>query len=473
MRPLAVSPEEFRRLADRVADAAAELLASLDDRPLFPATTGAQMAAAFDRPLPEEGIGEAALDDLSTIADNVRIGNGRLFPYVISPGEPVGALGDLYASVLNQNVTAWRSAPAAATIERTIVRWLAEAVGCPGFAGSLTSGGSSANLMGLAMAREAKAPANDDGASPAVVYASDQVHMSIPKAVALLGLGRKNLRLLPVDEAFRMRVDAFEAAIDEDRAAGRRPIAVVASAGTIATGSIDPLADVTAVARANDLWLHVDGAYGGLAAIAVPEQLVGLSLADSLSLDPHKWLYQALDCSLLLFCDPEIARRTFSYSDDYVRSLETDALESFAFFEESIELSRRFRALRLWMSLRYHGLAQFREAIREDLRRARLLAELVENEPSLELLAPVELSAVCFRWTDGGDHESLDVRNAAILRRVVRGGRVAISNATVRGAFALRACIVNHLTTDADIAAVVDEVLRAASETAPTATRRG
>jgi glutamate/tyrosine decarboxylase-like PLP-dependent enzyme len=297
--------------------------------------------------------------------------------------------------------------------------------------------------------------------------------MSIPKAVALLGLGRRHLRLLPVDDDFRIRVDALDRAIEEDRAAGKRPIAVVASAGTISTGAIDPLAEVAGVARANDLWLHVDAAYGGLAAIAVPDRLAGLELADSLSLDPHKWLYQALDCSLLLFRDPEVARRTFSYSDDYVRPLETDAEESFAFFEESIELSRRFRALRLWISLRYHGLARFREAIREDLRRARLLADLVEAEPSLELLAPVELSAVCFRWNDGGDRATLDARNAEILRRVLRAGRVAISNATIRDAFALRACIVNHLTTDDDISAVVREVRHAATETTLAATARG
>src|SRR5262245_7391924 len=220
MRPLAVSPDEFRRLADRVADAAAELLRTLDDRPVFPSSSGAAMRDAFDRPLPEEGLGEAAFDDLAAIADNVRIGNGRLFPYVVSPGDPVGALGDLYASVLNQNVTAWRSAPAAVTIERTVVRWLAEAVGCDVFTGSLTSGGSSANLMGLAMAPEAKAPANDAGSPTGIVYASDQVHMSIPKAVALLGLGRDNLRLVPADEAFRVRVDALDAAIADDVAAG-------------------------------------------------------------------------------------------------------------------------------------------------------------------------------------------------------------------------------------------------------------
>src|SRR5262245_15764283 len=251
MRPLAVSPDEFRRLADRVADAAAELLRTLDDRPVFPSSSGAAMRDAFDRPLPEEGLGEAAFDDLAAIADNVRIGNGRLFPYVVSPGDPVGALGDLYASVLNQNVTAWRSAPAAVTVERTVVRWVAEAIGCSGFTGSLTSGGSLASLMGLAIARESRAPANDDGAAPCVVYASEEVHMAIPKAVALLGLGRRNLRLLPVDSEFRIDLGALERAIADDRQQGRKGVAIVASAGTIMTGAVDPLRRLAEIAREN------------------------------------------------------------------------------------------------------------------------------------------------------------------------------------------------------------------------------
>jgi aromatic-L-amino-acid decarboxylase len=462
---LQLSPEEFGRLADRVAAAAAELLATLEGRPVAPPTSGPRTAAAFGGPAPQEGMGEAAFDALPEIAAHARAGNGRLFAYVVGSGEPVGALADLYASVLNQNVTAWRSAPSAVTVERTVVGWLAQALGCGGFSGSLTGGGSSANLMGLAMAREAKAPANEHGARAGVVYASEEVHMSVPKALALLGLGRANLRLVAVDDRFRMRPDALQAAIEQDRRAGRRAVAVVASAGTVATGAIDPLREVAAVAHANDLWLHVDGAYGAPAALAVPERLEGLALADSLSVDAHKWLYQPLDCGALLYRDAGAAREAFAHTGDYARVLSTDPVEGFAFFEESIELSRRFRALKLWLSLRYHGLGQFREAIGNDLRHARLLADLVQAAPSLELLAPVELSAVCFRWT-GGPAATLDQRNQDILRRVARRGRVALSNATLRGRFALRACIVNHRTTDQDVAAVVDEVLAAAAETA-------
>jgi glutamate/tyrosine decarboxylase-like PLP-dependent enzyme len=210
----------------------------------------------------------------------------------------------------------------------------------------------------------------------------------------------------------------------------------------------------------------VDGAYGALAAIAAPEKFAGLDRADSLSLDPHKWLYQPLDCGCLLFRDPDAARHAFSHSGDYAKALSQDPIEGFAFFDESVELSRRFRALKLWLSLRYHGLNAFREAIRRDLAHAQQLAARVREQPSLELLAPVELSAVCFRHVpraSAGDEE-LNRHNAAILQRVIHRGRVYVSNASIRGKFALRACFVNHRTTDADVAAIVEEVIAAAEE---------
>ncbi len=462
--PLELSPEDFGLLADRVCRAASEYLAGLDGRASFPATSWAATAEVFDWPLPEQGVGSAAFDDLAAIADHSRPGNARFFAYVLGSGEPVAAIGDLYASVLNQNVTAWRSAPAAVTVERTVVRWLAEAIGCEGFTGSLVGGGSSANLMGLAMAREATSPANEDGARPCAVYASADVHMSVPKALAVLGTGRANLRLIPVDEAFRMRTDALATAIEQDRRAGIPSIAVIATAGTTSTGAVDPLREIADIAQASGLWLHVNGAYGGLAAIAAPGIFAGLAQADSISLDAHKWLYQPLDCSALLYSDAGAARRAFAYTGEYARSMSGDPVEGFAFFEESLELSRRFRALKLWLSLRYHGIGQFRAAVRDDLEHARLLARLITAEPTLELLAPVELSTVCFRWKNAPEAE-LDERNAAILREVIRRGRVCLSNASIHGAFALRACIVNHRTTDADIAAIVEEVAAAAAAT--------
>ncbi len=456
---LETSPEAFRSFADRIVESATRYLQRLDAARIQPDVAGAELEREFAGDAPEIGRGEAVLDLLSRIADASRAQNGRFLGYVLGSGEPIGAAADLLASVLNQNVTAWRSAPAAVAVEHAVVRWLAHAVGCAGFEGSLTGGGSAANAMGLAMAREAKAPANESGVQGGVVYASEQVHMSIEKAVALLGLGRRNLRLVPVDDRFRMRVDLLEAAIREDRAAGLRPIAVVACAGTVSTGAVDPIGAIADVASSHGLWLHVDGAYGALAAIAAPQPFGPLSRADSLSLDPHKWLYQAVDCGCLLFRDPAAARRAFSHTGEYARSLTEDPVEGFAFFEESPELSRRFRALRLWTSIQYHGMEGFRAAIRGDLGHARLLADLVSREPRLELLAPVELSAVCFRHRFPAD---ADARNQALLAAVNRRGRAYLSNATVRGAFALRACFTNHRTTAADVDAVIDEVLAAA-----------
>jgi glutamate/tyrosine decarboxylase-like PLP-dependent enzyme len=424
-----------------------------------------EVQEVFSEPLPLEGAREEALVALMGVLQWTRPPSPRFFGYVLGSGDPIGACADLLASVLNQNVTAWRSSPAAVTIERLVVGWLGEAIGCRGFSGSFTGGGSSANTTGLAMAREARLPANEEGAQPAIVYASDEVHMSIPKAVALLGLGRKNLRLIPTDENFRMRPEELEKQIEVDSRAGKKAIAVVASAGTVNTGAIDPLPEIADICRRHNLWLHVDGAYGALAAIAVPEKFRSLELADSVSLDPHKWLYQPLDCGCLLYRDPQQARAAFAHSGDYARVLSRDPVEGFAFFEESLELSRRFRALKVWLSLRYHGLNAFRETIRADLEHAQQLAELVRSNDNLELLAPVELSAVCFRCLrTGASDDQLNEMNAAILKRVIQRGRVYISNASIRGRFALRACFVNHRTKEEDVRAVLEEVVAAQEE---------
>ncbi len=232
----------------------------------------------------------------------------------------------------------------------------------------------------------------------------------------------------------------------------------------MATGSIDPLHELAAIAREHNAWFHVDGAYGALASIAVPEKFAGLNEADSLSLDPHKWLYQPVDCGCLLYRDRAAAQRAFSHTGDYAKSLLEDPIESFAFFEESMELSRRFRALKLWLSLRYHGMERFREAIRNDLQNAQLLAGLIRNEPQLELLAPVPLSAVCFRHVAKSGAADGDALNQAILQRIVRRGKVFLSNANIQGKFALRACFVNHRTTPDDVAQIVSEVIAAGRE---------
>jgi aromatic-L-amino-acid/L-tryptophan decarboxylase len=469
MRPLELSDEEFRRLAGEIANFSAQYLSTIDARPIHPATSGAETERLFSENLPELGLGARAFASLADVATYSRAQNGRFFGYVQGPGEPVAALGDFAASILNQNMTAWRSSPSGIMIERTVVRWLAALVGCRGFLGTLTSGGSAANLMGLTMAREAMTPSNERGlrnAPPGVIYASEQVHMAVPKAVAMIGIGRENLVTIPCDNFYRMAPSKLQEAIRRDKSRGLTPVAVVASAGTVNTRAIDPLREIAEIARTEGVWLHVDGAYGALAFIAAPEKFDGLEMADSLSLDPHKWLYQPLDCGCLLYRDQAVARLTFKYTGDYAKQLSTDPIEGFAFFEESIELSRRFRALKLWLSLRYHGLESFRAAIAGDLERARRLASAIGQCREFEVLNPIELSAVCFRHLvkSGASEEERNQFNLALLKRLVTRGRVYLSNAVLKKKFCLRACIVNQLTVDADIDLVVPEVLEAARE---------
>jgi len=258
-----------------------------------------------------------------------------------------------------------------------------------------------------------------------------------------------------------MRTKDLRDAIEQDLLSGRLPIAVVANAGTTATGSIDPLNAVADICNEFGLWLHVDGAYGALASLAIPDAFSGVSRADSLSLDPHKWLYQPTGCGCLLYKDSSSAQRAFAHSGEYARTLSNDPIEGFAFFEESMELSRPFRALKLWLSLQYHGLRAFQESIREDLRLAQVLADSIDAESRLERLAPVALSAVCFRYVGG---TNMDAMNRSILSQVVRRGRVYISNAMIHDKFALRACVINHRSTEDDVRSVVSEVLASADE---------
>jgi aromatic-L-amino-acid/L-tryptophan decarboxylase len=463
MRRLALASAIFRTLAHGLSDFASDYLERLPQLPSYPPEIrGQETEHLFGGDIPVEGIGAAAFDSLRSVFEHSRPASPRFFGYVFGSGEPVGALDDFAACVLHQNATAWRSAPAAVTIERTVIRWLASAVGCREFSGSLTSGGSSANLMGLCIAREAKAPANQSGVRGGLVYCSTEAHMSIPKAVALLGLGHDAVRLIAVDDAFRMRAEDLRHAITKDLKNGELPIAVVASAGTTATGSIDPLNRIADICHEFGLWLHIDGAYGALASLAMPDAFSGLARADSLSLDPHKWLYQPTGCGCLLYRDPGAARRAFAHSGEYARALSDNPIEGFAFFEESMELSRPFRALKLWLSLRYYGLQAFQESIREDLRLAQVLADSIDAEPRLERLAPVALSAVCFRYVEGGG--DLDALNRSILSGAVRRGHVYISNALIHDKFALRACIVNHRSTEEDVRSVISEVLFCAAE---------
>ena len=341
-----------------------------------------------------------------------------------------------------------------------------------------------ANLTALMVAHRARA--NRDVAAtglwnagaPMTLYASEQIHMSIPKAADILGLGRQQVRLVECDDRFRMNVPSLRARIVEDLKSGMKPFCVVASAGTVNTGAVDPLFEIAAVAKECGLWFHVDGAYGALAAMDETKRPLfrGLELADSVSLDPHKWLYVPIDSGCLLFRDEAKARAAFSFDDaDYIRVHEQNADESFAFWNYGPELSRRFRALKIWLTLRYYGTRRIAGAISEDNALCQYLDQALELEEDFEILAPPELSICCFRYVppafqsklkakslDEADNRELDQLNNKIMLAVQRGGRAYLSSATLHGKFALRACITNFRTTRADI----DQTLEVIRDTA-------
>jgi aromatic-L-amino-acid decarboxylase len=384
---------------------------------------------------------------------------------VQSPPAPVGVAADLLASAADQNLTSWRSGPAAAAVELQTLRWLGEFVGFDAAAtGILLSGGSAANLTALLVALRLVAGTDDDRRAMRV-YASVETHFSVAKAAAALGVG---LELVAVDGDRRLDPVALRTAIASDRAAGLLPICVVANVGTTSTGAVDPLDAVAAVAADAGVWLHVDGAYGAPAAAdpASRHLFAGLHRADSLCIDAHKWLYAPVDCSALLLHDAASTARAFGVgADDYVRILATEPAEAFAFWDHGLELSRRFRAFKLWATLRFHGARRFAATIAEDIRLTAYLAELVADAEDFQLLAGPGLSICCFRHAPTHlDEPALDAHNERILRALQRDGRVYLSNATVDGRFAMRACITNFRTTRADVERVLTVVRELAGE---------
>lgn len=473
--PLEPSSDELRRWGACVLDWMVRYHDGLRVRRLAPDTTSREIRTAFDRALPEDGVGfEAALDDYQRLLAFARHnGHPRMFGYVQSPGVAVASLADLLASTLNANVTAWRSAPGPVEIERLVVEWIRQMVGAdPAGDGVLVSGGSMANFSALATARRAQAPIdlNREGAHALPramrLYVSAETHHSVAKAATMLGVGSAHVREVPVDDALRMRVDALEAMIAEDRRAGHQPFCVVGSAGTVNTGAIDPLDQLADVAERESLWFHIDASYGGFAALApaVRGKLSAFSRADSIALDPHKWLYLPLDCGCVLYRDPAAARATFAHDAEYTRVIGSAPAESFVFWESGPELSRRFRALKVWMMLRAVGLAPIRAAIEKDLACAAALAKKVDASDDFERLAPVELSIVCFRHVPASiPPDRLDAWNERLLVALQRDGSSYISNASVGGRFALRACIMNHRTTLDDMDVLLGDLRRVAA----------
>ena len=443
-------------------------------RRLYPDISADALTAALAEPLPQEPDDPIAV--LDRFAAHVAAGsrdNGhpRMFGYVQSSGHHVGAIADFLASALNQNVTSWRSAPAATTVERQVIGWIKQIAGFPdGGDGLLVSGGSMANLVGLAAATASASPdvaRRGVRALPGdpVVYASDAVHMSVPKAAATLGLGRDAIRRIDTDGALRMRPEALDRAIIADRAAGRLPVCVVANAGEVNTGAVDPLDEVADVCARHCVWLHADAAYGGFAALApsAREAFAGLGRVDSMSLDPHKWLFVPVDSGCVLVRDAAALRRAFSYSADYVDVVAAADMSEYAFWDYGPELTRRFRALKIWMTLKVYGVRAIAGAIEQNIQLARRLADLIDQSADFERLAPVPLSIVCFKYTGGASTPAdLDEFNRALMLRVQRAGHSYLSNAMIAHRFALRACLVNHRTTEDDLTALLDEIRRSA-----------
>lgn len=490
---LDLPPGELEALGRAFGRLALEYLSGAEALPVFPDTSAERLAGLFGGALPAEGVGLEALTRAcaEVFRQSRQNGHPRMYGYVASPATPVGAFASLAAAALNSNVTSWRSAPGPTEVERTTVRWLAELIGFKGeglnegCGGLLTSGGSMANLNALFVAHRTGAhDASRRGLwgerAPATLYASDEVHLSIPKAADLLGFGREQVRVVPSDENCRVDVRALRERIESDARVGLRPFCVVASAGTVSTGAVDALNEVADVARAHSLWFHVDGAYGALAASADGKRALfqGIAEADSVSLDPHKWLYTPLGCGCLLFREPERARAAFAGTEEgYIKVFEREEAEAFAFWDYGTELSRPFRALKVWATLSYYGARRISAAIEEDCALASYMAERVDASAEFELLTPVTLGICCFRYVPAAaqrgldDKENRDATNARldnlnerVMHRVQRGGEAYISNATIHGRFALRASITNYRTTRRDIDLTLDSIGRAARE---------
>jgi len=377
----------------------------------------------------------------------------RYFAFVASSGLPMGVIGDLLASCFDANLAVW--AAAATEIEDQAVRWVAELLGFPAGAGAFTSGGTISNMTALAAARERAIPGSRRrglGGVSATLYCSDEAHYSIERAAEILGLGSENVRSLPIDGDRRLPPEAVAEAIRSDRAAGRIPVAVVATAGTTLTGAVDPIDALADVCEEEGVWLHVDGAYGLPAATApsTAHLFVGLDRADSVTLDAHKWLFLPKACGVLLVRRREDLFHAFSHEESYIPHERTSA----HMVDITLEYSRPFRALKLWLAFRAHGAQAFRDAVEDNVRQARLLHDLVVARDGLEpLCGPPPLSIVPFRHLGGAD---LNEHNAALVRTLQDDGRVWVAPATIDGKIGLRPCFVNFRTTDDDVRVLVD-----------------
>ena len=454
-----MEPEEFRRQANALVDWIAAYL-STDEYPVLSRVQPGDIRNALPAAAPESG---TSFDEIFADFEKVLLpgithwNHPGFFAYFAISGSAPGVLAEFLTAALNVQAVLWRTSPAATELEEVALCWLRQLLGLPAqFEGVIYDTASIASLHALAAARESAVPdvrvkglAGRQELSPLRVYASEQAHSSIDKAAIMLGLGQDGVRRIPTDERFRMRVEALNRAVEDDRSAGYLPVAVVATVGTTSTTSIDPVAEVSEVCERESLWLHVDAAYAGAAAI-VPETaavLDGCDRADSLVVNPHKWLFTPFDLSAFYCRRMDTLKASFALTPDYLSTTETGVTN---LMDTGIQLGRRFRALKLWAVLRYFGAAGIRSRLGEHMRLARLFAGWVDESDSLERLAPVPLSVVCFRanpvdspLTDA----QLDTLNARLLERVNASGDVFLSHTRLKGRFALRLAV-GHIRTE-------------------------
>ncbi|AHG92682.1 Pyridoxal-dependent decarboxylase (plasmid) [Gemmatirosa kalamazoonensis] len=477
---LAWDADRARALGAEVVALWAELLERLPAMPVAGRASVADVRAAVVRAVPEEPLApEELVAALRTIAleHATYTGHPGFMAYITGAGTVPGAAADLIAAVLNQNVGAWRLAPAATEIELHLGRWFASRLGLPSTAGGyVTSGGAMAAFIGLKAARDARAgwrirELGTRGGPPLTLYASSQAHDVNTRAADMLGLGREAVRVVPCDGELRMRVDALRACVARDVRNGYQPVAVVATAGTVSTGAIDPLDAIADVCAEHRLWMHVDGAYGGAAALtdALRPRFRGIERADSVAFDPHKWLYTPHSGGVIVVRDMQTLADAFSMEPSYVYEDKELTGRGVDLYGLGPQFSRGFQALKIWMSLLAHGWSAYERRIAHDVALARRLHDRVVASPVLEPVGPPPtLSIACFRYVprelrdrrgEAQAEDYLNRLNARLMTELQLGGRVFPSNAVIDGRFALRACIVNFRTEAADIDALVDQAV--------------
>ncbi len=446
-----LTPDEFRRAAYAHADWIAQYFETIRDHPVLPSVRPGEFAAQLPQSAPEEGesLDRILADFKSTVFPALTLWNHpRFFAWFSVSSTPPSVLADFLISTVNVNAMLWKASPAATELEQVTLSWIRQWLGLPEeWFGIIYDTASVAVLQALGAAREYIDPeCRTRGMRPGLtVYVSEQTHFSAEKAAITLGFGRENVRKIPVDDQFRMCADALETAIEADFAEGKRPCCIVASIGSTSTSAIDPIPEIAAVAERFDIWLHVDAAYGGSAAM-LPEMrhiFAGAERAQSLVFNPHKWLYVSIDCSILYTSRPEIFRRASSVNAAYTRTAEDNEVVNYN--EYGVQLGRRFRALKLWYVLRFYGRAGIAAMLRESLRLAQLLKDRIAAEEDFEVSAPVPFSLVCFR------HRSGNAFNERLLAAINNSGKAFLSQTLLHDRFVLRFAIGNFQTTESDV----------------------